>query len=519
MTSGRASRERANQRGTGPEDIARLLTGGQAFTDIGRRDEIERVARARFGVSYLYPVQRFVISNVLESNPQIVVLPTGAGKSLCFQLPSLLLPGPTLVLMPLLSLLSDQERKLRALGLPVGILKGGLTGEEKSRLWVGLRTGRIKLLLATPESCLAAVNLAALGSCRVSHVVVDEAHCITEWGESFRPSYLQVGSVVRTLGVRMVSAFTATASPAVTERIRTLLFEDGEVRLVGENADRPGISYSVQPVLSLGRSLSRIVQAAEPPLLVFCRTRSDTEVACRSARRRFPGRPVFFYHAGLAREERAAVESWYLASRDGVLFATCAYGMGVDKPDIRTVVHARVPSSVEAYLQESGRAGRDSRASRAILLFDRRTEEAHRVRLIEARSRERFDRILSYAQGRNECRRNVLLSLIGQGLVACSGCDVCDSSAGSPAEGEREIMSFAARHRRRFFPSEAAEILSAARGPRFARGFDDCVPGWGSLAGWKPPEVETAIRSLVAEGRLRLHARGPWKGRLTVRAR
>src|SRR5208337_3208371 len=226
-SSARAFRERAN----------RLSTGHS----IAPQDEIERIARTRFGITYLYPVQRFVVSNVLEGNRQIVVLPTGAGKSLCFQLPSLLLPGPTLVLMPLLSLLSDQERKLRALGLPIGVLKGGLTSEEKSRLWAGLRTGQIKLLLATPESCLAAANLAALGSCGVSHIVVDEAHCITEWGESFRPSYLLVGSVVRTLGVRMVSAFTATASPSVTERIRTLLFEDGEVRLVGENADRPGI--------------------------------------------------------------------------------------------------------------------------------------------------------------------------------------------------------------------------------------------------------------------------------------
>ncbi len=270
-------------------------------------------------------------------------------------------------------------------------------------------------------------------------------------------------------------------------------------------------------MLCLSRALFRIVQTAELPLLVFCRTRSDAEVACRGARRRCPERNVFFYHAGLSREERASVESWYLASRDGVLFATCAYGMGVDKPDIRTVVHARVPSSVEAYLQESGRAGRDGGASRAMLLFDRRAEESHRMRLADARSRERFEQILSYAQKHQECRRNSLLSLIGQGPVACSGCDVCDGAAGSSAEGELQIMSFAARHRRRFYPSEAAEILSAAAGPRSVRALHDCVPGGGVLAGWKAQEVEAAIRVLVAEGRLRLHVRGPWKGRLTVR--
>jgi ATP-dependent DNA helicase RecQ len=420
--------------------------------------------------------------------------------------------------MPLLSLLSDQARKLKALALPVGILKGGLSNEEKSCLWAGLRTGRVRLLLATPESCLVEANLAALRSCGIRHVVVDEAHCISEWGDTFRPAYLQVGSLVRALGVRMVSAFTATASPSVIERIRTLLFEDGEARLVGENADRPGITYSVQPVLCLSRALFRIAMTEEPPVLVFCRTRSDTEVACRAARRRCPERPAYFYHAGLSREERASVESWFLASRDGALFATCAYGMGVDKPDIRTVVHARVPSSVEAYLQESGRAGRDGRTSHAILLLARRAEEAHRMRLTDARARERFDRILSYAQQENECRRNSLLSLIGQGPVACSGCDVCDGGAGSPAEGELQIVSFAARHRRRFSPSESAEILSATAGPRSVRAFHDCIPGWGTLAGWNAQEAELAIRTLLSEGKLRMHARGPWKGRLTVGA-
>jgi len=527
-SSARASRERANRRSTGPEGIAPPLDGGtlgggtgrlagdEPLGDIGRQDEIERLARSRFGITYLYPIQRFVVSNVLEGNPQIVVLPTGAGKSLCFQLPSLMLSGPTLVLMPLLSLLSDQERKLQALGVPVGLLKGGLSREEKSRLWAGLRDGRIRLLLATPESCFVEANLAALEHCDICHIVVDEAHCVSEWGDTFRPAYLQLGSLIRRLGVRMVSAFTATASPEVIERIRTHLFQDGEVRLVGENADRPGITYSVQPVLCLSRALFRLVQTAEPPLLVFCRTRSDAEVACRRARRSGTERRVFFYHAGLSREERAAVESWFLASRDGALFATCAYGMGVDKPDIRTVVHAHVPSSVEAYLQESGRAGRDGRASRAILLLGRRAEEAHRTRLADVRARERFDRILLSALQSEECRRNSLLSLIGQGPVACTGCDVCDGSAGTPAEGEPQIMSFVARHRRRFVPSEAAGIISATPSPRSVRAFHNCILGWGSLEGWKTQEVELAIRALVSERRLRLHARGPWKGRLTL---
>ena len=484
-------------------------------TENTAEDEIARLARARFGVRYLYPIQRFVVSNVLEGACQVVVLPTGAGKSLCFQLPSLLLAGPTLVLVPLLSLLSDQRRKMREAGVEADSLRGGMSPEEKAALFGSLRSGETRLVFATPEACLAEPNLSALRACSVAHLVVDEAHCVSEWGESFRPAYREVGRLVRELGAPVVSAFTATASPPVIARIRGLLFDEREVRVVAGNADRPGISYSVLPVLCREHALASIARAAQRPLIVFCRTRNDTEVAARAILRRCPDLPVAFYHAGLSPEERGAVEKWFLPSRDGILVATCAYGLGVDKPDIRTVVHAGVPPSVEAYLQESGRAGRDGARAHALLM---RCPDERALPGVEADpvARQRYGRMLAYSRDDSQCRRNALLALIGQEPVSCAGCDVCAGRVAGAAAGEQEILRFVRAHRRRFPTAQAAEILCGAPGPRARREYHDCVSGYATLDGWERDEAEHAIRALVACGRLSVPAHGPWGGRLTT---
>ncbi|HEY9593526.1 MAG TPA: RecQ family ATP-dependent DNA helicase [Spirochaetia bacterium] len=478
-------------------------------------DLVSEIARARFGVEYVYPVQRFVIANILEGHPQIVILPTGAGKSLCFQLPGLLLPGPTLVLVPLLSLLSDQLRRLAGGAIPVVCLRGGMSPEEKQGLFEAMRARTARIVLATPEACLAEANLARLHGCGIAHLVVDEAHCITEWGESFRPAYLRVGELARALDVGMVSAFTATASREVVAKIRAALFGDVEVRVVEGGADRPGISYEVRPTLSRGRALAALARGAPRPLLVFCRTRSDTERAARIVAAADPARPARFYHAGLARDERRAVEEWFLPSRDGALCATCAYGLGVDKPDIRTVAHIDVPASVEAYLQESGRAGRDGAPARAILhVLPHQASFARRIE--DPVARGRFERMLGYAAASGSCRREALLSLIGAAPVACSGCDVCEGSAVDEPDGGGRIVSFVRRHPRRFTTRETARILAAEGGPRAERAFDDCVAGWGELSDWDAGHVEEAVEALLSFGALREHRLGPWKGKLSV---
>ncbi len=441
-----------------------------------------------------------------------MILPTGSGKSLCFQLPALSLPGPTLVVVPLLALMTDMARKLSE-RVPAAALRGGMETGEKESLFSGLRGGKMKIVLATAEACLVPGNMRALAGCSFSHMVVDEAHCISEWGESFRPSYLRLGDIVRQIGAPLVTAFTATAAPRVTEKIRESLFGDAEVRIVSAAPDRPNISYAVEPSLCRFHTLTSLAAAAPAPLIIFVRTRKGVELAARTLRRRVPGRQIFFYHAGLSRVERRDVEAWFLSSVDGVLVSTSAYGMGVDKPDIRTVIHADVPPSIEAYLQETGRAGRDGAQSRAILLHSASDERFLGV-LAAGDDRARFEAMLGYARARTGCRRARLLTLIGQEAPACSGCDVCGGNARAEAEGAAAILGFIRMNRRRFDAARAAEILAGARGPRAIRSWHDRVPGFGLLAGWKRDDVEEAVSALLARGNLRAVRRGPWAGRL-----
>jgi ATP-dependent DNA helicase RecQ len=483
-------------------------------------DPVALIAKERFGLDYLYPYQRLVAANVLDGSApgaeplrQIVLLPTGFGKSLCFQLPAILLPRPTVVAYPLLALMEDQRRRLHSLGIACALFRGGMSLEERKAAEASVERGEAKIVISNPE-CLATPRLLDfLKEAQPSHLAIDEAHCVSEWGQSFRPSYLEMGRIAQELAPPSLSAFTATASPIVFETVARILFGGSGYRVIEGDPDRPNISYAVVRTLSREHSLARLAREMPRPLVVFCSSREGTQILSRLLRERLGEEEVRFYHAGLERSEKTAIEEWFFASSRGILVTTCAYGMGVDKKDIRSVIHYEAPTSVEAYLQEAGRAGRDGSPARAVLLAGTRDEDRLALEEDELR-RSRFRALLEYASSQEGCRRDRLLDLMGtkrEGRSPCSGCDRCEGGGRGPREGEAEIAAFARLNACRFATEEALAFL---RGDATAAGEPPRCALWGALESWDAKDASRAMAEALRLGLARERKRWPWRGLL-----
>ncbi len=489
------------------EEIHRNETSPDPLLEVGNRF---------FGIRYLFPYQRLAIHNILHScgyfgvdedalGDQIVLLPTGAGKSLCFQLPAVLLPGLTLVVYPLLSLMSDQYRRLKEAKVSVGVLKGGQSEEERESLFQSLKEGKLKILLTNPEALSNDRTLGFLSRLSITHLVVDEAHCIAQWGETFRPSYLTLGRVRTTLKPNVTTAFTATASPSVIEKIREHLFDSAYPHEISANPDRPNIQYSVLETLSKQKTFRtllaspRIYFRVQRPVLIFCRSRKRTEQLALSLRRSIGEREIFFYHAGLTPEEKKRIENWFFQSSIGILVATTAYGMGVDKSNIRTVIHDQAPETIEAYLQESGRGGRDAKPCQAILLVS----EEDRGNLTPF--------FQGYVTGK-ECRRTHLYRGLGMELDGCSGCDTCNHEVRG-IEGYDTFLDFFRRNPRKYTEEEVIHLL---RGKPSLLSVSNALHRnrwYGALWEWEIEELEEGLENLF---RFKCIRKGKflWKNRL-----
>ncbi len=402
-------------------------------------DEINAAAGRFFRIGYVYPYQRLVIHNVLcgcghfgeEAQQdvvrrQIVILPTGSGKSLCFMLPGALIERPVLMIFPLLSLMSDQERRIREAGQSCAVLRGGQSKSEREEIYAALKDGRLRFLIANPETLLVPSVANAVAEIDFAHVVIDEAHTVSEWGDTFRGAYLELRTILKGVRFDMLTAFTATASSDILNRMKPLIFADEDVNLIYGDPDRVNIHYSVIKTDSKHAALADLIKRAQKPLLVFARSRKRTRDLAVFLREELGSDEIYFYHAGLTKEEKKEREQWFFASDDGILTATCAYGLGVDKQNIRTVIHFDVPPTIEAYLQESGRGGRDRQQAFAYLLFSREDSQFAKT-ISDPLLRRRYEAVLKYAESQS-CRRAFLIDKLDKKSENCSGCDVCDGT-------------------------------------------------------------------------------------------
>ncbi len=337
--------------------------------DVPPEDEKTVALRRHFGLPAFRTGQAEVISSVLAGRNTVVVMPTGAGKSLCYQLPALLVPGVTVVVSPLIALMKDQVEQLEARGIAATLINSTLSDAERAERLRRMRAGAYRLVYVAPERFRSSTFVEALQATGVALLAVDEAHCISQWGHDFRPDYALLGQVRKKLRPPRTVALTATATPEVREDIvRSLLLKDPAVFVAG--FDRPNLFLEVCPVSGdedkRSACAARVAEGGSG--LVYCATRKAAESMHAALKQR--GHTPVLYHAGMEEDDRRRAQDAFMSSPNAVAIATNAFGMGIDKPDIRFVIHAHIPRAVEAYYQEIGRAGRDSGPAHALLLFN-----------------------------------------------------------------------------------------------------------------------------------------------------
>lgn len=393
-----------------------------------------------FGHSGFRPGQELLINAILAGRDCLGIMPTGGGKSLCYQVPALLLPGITVVISPLISLMEDQVSTLREAGVDAAYLNSSMEPEEFQQVYRGIRRHAYKLLYAAPERLAAEGFAALMRETEISLVAVDEAHCLSQWGQDFRPSYLKIAEFVESLLRRPVlAAFTATATAEVQADIARLLsLRDPAVAVTG--FDRPNLYFDVRrPKDKLSALISLVEERTGKSGIVYCATRTKTEQVCQALNSR--GIPATRYHAGLSDEERRQNQDDFQFDRKTVMAATNAFGMGIDKSNVGFVIHYNMPKSLEAYYQEAGRAGRDGEPAECILLYsagdvttakyliehsgENQELTAEEQQAVRRRDYQRLSAMAGYCKT-TDCLRGYILNYFGQTHPdTCGSCGNC----------------------------------------------------------------------------------------------
>lgn len=474
------------------------------------------VLQSVFGFDSFRPGQADIVDHILAGTPTLCVMPTGAGKSLCYQVPALLLDGPSVVVSPLTALMDDQVAALRANGVAAAAIHSGRAREDNVEDWRRFQAGEIKLLYLSPERLMTGRMLAALETVEPALFVVDEAHCISKWGASFRPEYEQLAALRTRFPKARLAAFTATADAATRKDIAAKLFGGGG-EIVVHGFDRPNLFLGVDPKTNgKAQLLDYLKDRRDVSGIVYCLSRRNTEEISDALVAE--GYRALPYHAGLDAETRRENQEVFMAEPAVVMVATIAFGMGIDKPDIRYVVHLAMPGSMEAYYQEIGRAGRDGQPAEAMMFYglsDARMrrqfidqdgeDEAHK-----RREHKRLDALLAYCEA-VRCRRLALLAYFGEtDGEPCGNCDVCVDPP-TLVDGTREaqmLMSAIVRTGQRFGAAHVIDVVRGADTEKVRERGHDRLPTWGVGADRPKAFWQGLVRQCLAGGWLELDIEG-----------
>ena len=466
--------------------------------------------KAYFGFDRFLPLQEEIITKVLAKRDTLVLMPTGGGKSLCYQLPALRLKGLTLVVSPLIALMKDQVDGLGANGVPAGLLNSTLAAQEASQVQDQARQGKIKILYVAPERLALPGFQRFLQSLDVSLIAIDEAHCISEWGHDFRPDYRNLKSLRRDFPGVPVIALTATATEPVREDIINQLGLD-KPEIFISSFNRPNLTYTIQPKTEpLGSLLHLLEKHQGGSAIIYRFSRKATEeTALELSERGFSALP---YHAGLERDLRRETQEKFIRDQVQIVVATIAFGMGIDKPDVRLVVHYDLPKTVEGYYQETGRAGRDGLPSDCVLFYsygDRSKQEYFISQIEDDDEREKahnkLDQVLALCDLQT-CRRAYLMEYLGESWpqTNCGGCDICllPREEFDATEIAQKILSTAIRTGERFGVNYLVDVLrgSANKAVR-TRGHHE-LPVFGISRDVDSDDLKEMVRSLVTNGLL-----------------
>lgn len=440
-----------------------------------------------FGFQEFRLGQEEIVAAVIMGKNCLAIMPTGGGKSLCFQLPALCRTGLTVVISPLIALMRDQVRALRALGVEAGALTSANREDENEEVFAALDEGRLRLLYMAPERLASGATLQMLRRYNATLIAVDEAHCVSQWGHDFRPDYLRIGELRRALGVPL-AAFTATADAETRAEIVMRLFDGAHPEIFLRGFDRPNIHLAFQVKDKPREQILRFAQQRRGQSgIVYCGTRAKTETLTQALRT--AGHAACHYHGGMEADDRREVEIRFQQDDGLIVVATIAFGMGIDKPDIRWVAHADLPKSIESYYQEIGRAGRDGAAAETLTLYGSDDIRLRRNQIDEGiapgprkdADHGRLNALLGLAEAIS-CRRQALLSYFGEDSAPCGYCDLCDRPAllFDATDAVRKALSAMLRTEEWFGAGHLIDILTGSLTPKVRERGHDALPTFGA---------------------------------------